>query len=129
MALKPRSCKAKGRTFQQEIRQDLIKWFGIHELDIQSTAMGQAGCDLYLSRAARGVFPFGVETKNQETVEIWKWIRQCEANAIAADLLPLLVFRRNRTHPYAVLHWSDFCIIWTEILELRKKVEQLEGRR
>ena len=87
---------------------------------------GQAGCDLYLSRAAREVFPFGVEAKNQETTDIWAWLKQCETNAKEEGLRPLLVFRRNRSDPYAVLPWLEFCAIWNEVLALRVKVEQLE---
>ena len=47
------SRKAKGRQLQQDILADLIKALGISEGDILSTAMGQGGCDLYLSPAAR----------------------------------------------------------------------------
>ncbi len=104
----PRSCKAKGRHFQLEIRQDLITRIGIQEVDIQSTAMGQAGCDIYLSKAARDVFPYGVECKNVERLDVWKSIEQCEANAAKEGLHPLLVFRRNRTEPRVILRWSDF---------------------
>lgn len=124
--MKSASCKSKGRRFQQEIRDDLVKKFGIHELDVESTAMGQSGCDLYLSRAAREIFPFGVEAKNQETTEIWAWIKQCTENAEKEGLRPLLVFRRNHTDPQAVLPWEDFCSIWNEVLALRKRVAELE---
>jgi hypothetical protein len=122
----PAGSKAKGRIFQQEIRKDLINRFGIHDLDIQSTAMGQSGCDIYLSQAAREVFPFGVECKNKELLNIWDAAEQCEMNARHAKLRPLLLFRRNRTPPRVVLPWSEFCSIWSEVLALREKVGQLE---
>ena len=57
----PASRKAKGRRLQQAVRQDLVDRLGIAPGDILSTAMGQSGCDLYLSPAARTIFPFGVE--------------------------------------------------------------------
>jgi hypothetical protein len=125
--MKSKSCKAKGRLLQQEVRKDLIEKVGIHELDIESTAMGQSGCDLYLSKAARDVFPFGVECKNTEHLDIWGAIEQCEMNARKEGLRPLLVFRRNRTVPRAVLPWTDFCAIWNEVLALRKRVRGLEA--
>jgi hypothetical protein len=50
------SRKAKGRRLQQAVRQDLIDRLGIDPGDILSTAMGQSGCDLYLSPAARERF-------------------------------------------------------------------------
>ena len=124
--MKSSSCKAKGRLLQQEVRKDLIEKIGIHELDIESTAMGQSGCDLYLSRAAREIFPFGVEAKNQETTDIWAWVKQCETNAKKEGLRPLLVFRRNRSDPIAAMPWDTFLCVWNEVLALREKVEQLE---
>lgn len=107
----PASRKAKGRQFQQAIREDLIGQLGIDPGDVLSTPMGQAGCDLYLSPAARERFPFGVECKHQEILSIPAWWRQCKSNAEAEGLAPLLVFRRNREEPLAVLRWSDLLAI------------------
>ena len=103
----PASRKAKGRRLQQAVRQDLIDRLGIDPGDILSTAMGQSGCDLYLSPAARERFPFGVEAKRQEQVALWSWWKQCETNASKVGLVPLLVFKRNREEPLAVLRWED----------------------
>jgi hypothetical protein len=69
--------------------------------------MGQSGCDLYLSPAARAQFPFGVECKAQETISLPAWWKQCENNASKEGLIPLLVFKRNREEPLAVLRWTD----------------------
>ncbi len=103
----PASRKAKGRRMQQAVRQDLIEHLGIDPGDILSTAMGQSGCDLYLSPAARARFPFGVECKAQEAIALPAWWKQCEANASKVGLVPLLVFKRNREEPLAVLRWTD----------------------
>ena len=107
----PQSAKAKGRKFQQEIRDDLITSLDINPDDILSTAMGQGGCDLYLSPAARARFPFGVEAKRCESLAIPQWWKQCEANASKVGLVPLLVFKRNREEPLAVLRWSDLLML------------------
>ncbi len=103
----PASRKAKGRRLQQAVRQDLIDRLGIDPGDILSTAMGQSGCDLYLSPAARAQFPFGVECKAQERIALPEWWQQCARNAVVEGLTPLLVFRRNREDALAVLRWSD----------------------
>lgn len=103
----PRSRKQKGRAFQQRIRQDLIDSLGINPGDILSTAMGQAGCDLYLSPAARARFPFGVECKAQESVALWQAWKQCVCNATEEELAPLLLIKRSREEPIAVLRWRD----------------------
>lgn len=103
----PASRKAKGRRFQQAIVADLIRELSIDPGDVQSTAMGQSGCDLYLSPAARERFGFGVECKAQEAIALPAWWKQCESNASKVGLIPLLVFKRNREEPLAVLRWSD----------------------
>lgn len=103
----PASRKAKGRRLQQAVRQDLVDRLGIDPGDILSTGMGQSGCDLYLSPAARSRFPFAVECKFQEHATLWPWWEQCVTNAAKEDLMPLLVIRRSRTEPLAVLWWDD----------------------
>jgi hypothetical protein len=113
----PQSRKSKGRAFQQTLREDLIRELNINPDDILSTAMGQGGCDLYLSPAARSVFPFGVEAKRAETLAIPAWWEQCESNASKVGLIPLLVFKRNREEPLAVLRWSDLIRLIREIRE------------
>jgi hypothetical protein len=107
----PRSRKAKGRSFQNRIRGDIISRLSIDPGDILSTAMGQAGCDIYLSPEARKWFPFAIECKNQEKVSLWPWWDQCVTNAAKEELAPLLLIRRSRTEPLAVLWWDDFLAI------------------
>ena len=114
----PASRKAKGRRLQQAVRQDLVDRLGIDPGDVQSTAMGQSGCDLYLSPAARERFPFGVECKAQEAIALPAWWRQCTANAEAEGLAPLLVLKQSRREPLAVLRWSDLLALLRQIAEL-----------
>lgn len=118
VATTPASRKAKGRRFQQQLREDLIRELNITPDDILSTAMGQGGCDLYLSPAARSVFPFGVEAKRAEALSIPAWWKQCETNASKVGLVPLLVFKRNREEPLAVLRWEDLLALLRQMAEL-----------
>jgi len=104
----PQTRKAKGRVFQQALRSDIVSTLQINEGDILSTAMGQGGCDLYLSPASRDKFPFGVEAKAQETISLWSWWKQASTNAEKIGLDPLLVIKKNRTAPLAVLEWDTF---------------------
>jgi hypothetical protein len=123
----PASRKAKGRKFQQQIRDDLVDCLGIDPGDVQSTAMGQSGCDLYLSPAARALFPYGVECKHQEAIAIPQWWRQCEGNASKVGLIPLLVFKRNREEPLAVLRWSDLLALLRQDYRWQNLAEGLMG--
>ncbi len=129
VASTPASRKAKGRRFQQAVRQDLIDCLGIAPGDILSTAMGQGGCDLYLSPAARSIFPFGVEAKRCETLAIPAWWKQCESNASKVGLIPLLVFKRNREEPLAVLRWSDLLALLQQDHRWENLAEGLMGGR
>ena len=123
----PASRKAKGRRFQQAVRQDLIDRLGIDPGDILSTAMGQAGCDLYLSPAARARFPFAVECKHQETISLPAWWQQCTANAEKEGLTPLLLIKRNREEPLAVLRWSDLLALLRQDYRWQNLAEGLTG--
>jgi hypothetical protein len=73
--------------------------------------MGASGADLLLSPAARRVFPFYVECKNQEALNIWAALAQADKGSIASSptpplTAPLVVFRRNKTETYAALPFS-----------------------
>ena len=129
VATTPASRKAKGRRFQQAVRQDLTDRLDIHEGDILSTAMGQAGCDLYLSPVARARFPYGVECKHQEVIALPAWWRQCTANAEKEGLTPLLLIKRNREEPLAVLRWSDLLALLQQDHRWENLAEGLTGGR
>ena len=129
VATTPASRKAKGRRLQQAVRQDLIEHLGIDPGDILSTAMGQSGCDLYLSPAARERFGFGVECKAQERIALPEWWRQCTRNAEAEGLTPLLVFRRNREDALAVLRWEDLLVLLRHDHRGENLAEGLTGGR
>jgi hypothetical protein len=108
MAKTPQSRKSKGRRFQQFIRDAILEKFPqLTERDVESTGMGQSGADIKLSQAAVEKFPYSVEAKNQETVSLWAWWRQTESN-VDKDTKPLLVIKKNRQEPLAVLRFKDF---------------------
>jgi len=125
----PQSRKSKGKGFQNSLREDLITHLNISPDDILSTAMGQSGCDLYLSPAARSVFPFGVEAKRCESISLPAWWKQCESNASKVALTPLLVFKRNREEPLAVLRWSDLLALLRQDYRWQNLAEGLTGGR
>jgi hypothetical protein len=105
--VKSASAKAKGRRLQQQVARDILARFpGLAPDDITSRSSGAGGTDLLLSPAALRVFPYAVETKNQERVNLWAALAQAEANA--GGLVPLVVLARNRTKPVAVLDWRAF---------------------
>mgnify|MGYP003316000854 CR=1 FL=1 len=104
--MKTQSAKAKGRRFQQWVRDKLIEVLNIHPEDIESRSMGAGGEDLIMSRSARDKFPYSIECKNQEKLNIWSSLEQAEENAQKGK--PVLIFKRNRSKTYAVLQLEDF---------------------
>ena len=104
--MRPASAKAKGRKLQQQVASDIVAAFWLEPDDITSRSMGASGTDLLLSPAARRVFPYAVECKAVERVNVWEAMLQAEANA--DDKVPLVVLRRNRTAPLAVIPWEEF---------------------
>jgi hypothetical protein len=122
--VRPQSAKAKGRRLQQEVRDAVLAAFpALEPDDVRSTSMGASGADLLLSPAARKLFPYYVECKNQEALNVWEALKQTalgvyrhsvdavQANplvTIVGGVQPLLVFRRNKTPTYAVVPWEHF---------------------
>lgn len=105
----PSSRKAKGRTLQNFVHNNILLNFPtLEDGDVKKAIMGESGIDIKLSPHARRIFPYGIECKNTEKINIWSAINQCEDNAIKEKLTPLLVIKRNRTDPHVVLKWDDF---------------------
>ena len=125
----PQSRKSKGKGCQNALRDDLIDRLGIDPGDILSTAMGQSGCDLYLSPAARERFPFGVECKAQERIALPEWWEQCTRNAAAEGLTPLLVLKQSRREALAVLRWTDLLALLRHDHRWENLAEGLTGGR
>jgi len=100
-----RSAKAKGRRLQQFVRDCLLKAATkLEPDDIRSTSMGVSGEDIQLSPAARKVYPYSIECKNVEKLNIWEAIRQSKYNANGHT--PLVIFKKNGHEPYAAIPFS-----------------------
>ena len=105
--MKTRSAKNKGKRLQNDVRDLILETFKeLEPDDVRSTTMGDSGEDILLSPAARKLFPFSVECKNQEKLNIWSSLEQAEENAQSHT--PVLIFKRNRSKTYAVLEIKDF---------------------
>lgn len=105
--MKTSSAKAKGRRAQQEVRNAILEAFpALEPDDVKCAVMGESGEDVKLSPAARKKFPFSIEVKNVERLNIWQALTQAEANA--EKYTPLLAFRRNRTKMYVALPLAAF---------------------
>jgi len=113
--LKTSSAKQKGRKFQQWVRDQLIETLDIHREDIESRSMGAGGEDLIMARAAREKFPFSIECKNQESLNVWKAYEQAESNS--GDYEPIVFIKRNNQKPLVVVDAEYFIRLHNERMD------------
>jgi hypothetical protein len=117
------SCKAKGRRLQQLVRdrlRNIGKKHGLEDGDVESTGMGQSGVDVLLSPAAYKIFPFDIECKNVEALNV-VGVFQKHLNLYGnRATTKLLVHARNRTEPMVTLRLEDFLNIYDSLLALRR---------
>jgi len=101
------SAKQKGRVLQQLVRDTILKFFPqLEPDDVRSTSMGASGEDILLSPAARKLFPYTVECKNVEKLNIWEAIKQ--ARGFGQPHTELVIFKKNRENPYVALPLDKF---------------------
>lgn len=120
--MKTSSAKAKGRRLQQWTRDRLIEELHVHPEDIESRSMGAGGEDLIMARAAREKFPYSIECKNQEKVNIWKAYEQCDANS--KDYEPVVVIKKNNFKPLVVVDADYFIKLHGESDVSSRQVEE-----
>jgi len=104
--MKTSSAKQKGRKFQQWVRDQLIEQLDVHPEDIESRSMGAGGEDLIMARAAREKFPYSIECKNQESLNIWKAYEQATENS--GNYEPIVFIKRNNQKPLVVVDAEYF---------------------
>ena len=106
MMMKTQAKKAKGRRLQKQFMQLLIEKLDIDPEDIESRSMGAGGEDLIMSKAARDKFPYSIECKNQERMNIWQAWEQANNNKGIYE--PLVVIKKNGVKPLVVLDAENF---------------------
>ena len=68
--------------------------------------MGAGGEDLIMARDARQKFPYSVECKNQEKLNVWDAYAQAAANS--GDHQPIVFIKKNGKKPLAVIDAEYF---------------------
>jgi len=104
--MRVQSGKAKGRRLQQWVRDLLVESLDIHPEDIESRSMGAGGEDLIMSSAASQSFPYSIECKNQEKINVWSAYDQATENS--GNYTPIVVIKRNRSKPLVVIDAESF---------------------
>jgi len=110
--MKPQSCKAKGRNLQQWVRERLIEELSVDPEDIESRSMGAGGEDLIMAKAARKKFPFSIECKNVEKLNVWEAYEQAKQNS--KNYEPVVVMKKNYKKPLVVIDAEYFISLFKE---------------
>ena len=104
--MKTSSAKAKGRKLQQWFANLLVEKLNLDEEDIESRPMGSQGEDIILGKQSRQIFPYSVECKNQEKVNVWAAYEQSTANCGKYE--PVVVIKKNHKKPLVVVDAEYF---------------------
>ena len=81
----------------------------VDEEDLESRPMGSSGEDIIMGKLSRQRFPYSVECKNQEKVNVWSAYEQAESNCKGYE--PLAVIKRNHHKPLAVVDLEAFILL------------------
>ena len=68
--------------------------------------MGASGEDLIMAQMARQKFPFSIECKNQERLNVWDSYSQADTNSGKYE--PILFIKKNNKKPLVVLDAEYF---------------------
>ena len=113
--IKVSSRKGKGRGLQYWVCERIAGMFGINFVQsddtclIQSRPMGQHSVDIILRGELKKKFPFSIECKSQETLNIKEWIRQARENELP-DTSWMLIFKKQTlgSKPIVCLDFETF---------------------
>lgn len=113
--IKVSSRKGKGRSLQYWVCEKIAGIFGFKfvqnddECLVHSREMGQHGTDICLRGELYKKFPFDIECKAQESLNILDWVRQARENKKEGRDW-LVVFKKQTIggEPLVVMEWSCF---------------------
>jgi hypothetical protein len=120
--MKPQSAKAKGRKFQQWVRDAILYEFStfLYFDDVRSTSMGAGGEDILLSPRARRMFPYSIECKHRAAIAVYKDYEQASANA--GEHEPVVFIKQNGSKPLAIVDAKYFIATEAQLQTISMKV-------
>lgn len=107
MAISRSSAKAKGRAFQDWVREKILAVFtNLEPEDVKTAIMGESGEDVKLSPAARKLFPYSIECKRLAKIAVYAMYEQAQANAGKYE--PVVFMRADRKKALVLLDAEHF---------------------
>lgn len=113
-----RNNKNRGRSFQQEIRDQILETFPqLEPDDCVFTSMGAPGEDVRLSPAARKLLPIQIECKRvKSAIGLYNWYAQAKAHGKHE---PVVFTRADRQIPLVILSATNYLDMMKELSERR----------
>lgn len=133
MPIKTSSAKAKGRAFQNHVRDLILGMFDwLKEGDVESCSMGSGGVDIPMSPLARRTLPISIEAKKTKKTPSRAELDQSRANAYEGTI-PAVVWCPHGCGPnkaMIIFDLEDFIEWYQEIRReyLSKLREQEEAK-
>jgi len=122
--LKVSSRKGKGRNLQYFVCERIASLFNVKfdqnddDCLVHSREMGQHGTDVITRGKVKKQFPFSVECKCQENLQIPQWIEQAKDN-VEKDKSWLLIVKKKSIgqKPIVIMEWESFEKLMKKYLE------------
>jgi len=112
--IKISSRKGKGRSLQKYICREIGEMIGVpydQEDDqclIHSREIGQSGLDVILRGKAQKLFPFCIESKATESLNLTEAVQQAESNTVEPYDWMVVHKRKILNEPIVMIPWSAF---------------------
>lgn len=122
-SIKISSRKAKGRDLQKWVCSKISELtnFPYDQSDdqclIHSREMGQHGNDIILRGEALKKFPFSIECKNSETLNLLETIEQVQANQIEETDWLIVHKRKTLKTPIVIMDWDSLEKLYKGLLK------------
>jgi len=117
--IKISSRKGKARNLQMFICKEIADMLGINfnqqddQCLIHSREMGQSGADIIVRGEAKKLFPFAIECKSSETLQLTEAIDQAKSNA-KDDPWMVIHKRKVLKSPIVIIGWETFREFYTK---------------
>ncbi len=114
------SNQRKGNKLQRQVVKAILDFFpSLSKDDVVSCPPSVKGVDIILSDKAKEIFPFKIECKNHERMK-YLWDMYEYGENIDGDETTILVTKRNKKPPLAVMHYADCLELTTHYNPERK---------
>lgn len=108
-----KSRKAKARTLQKWVKQQVENFTNIPSDKIRCALMGETGSDIKIDKDWQHNFPFAVECKNAESFNAWRAWQQAITGITEKNQMPIVFTKKNGLNPMVFVDAKLFMELWS----------------